>query len=328
VKNRILTGLKVVVSLGLIAYLLTKVDVATVGAAIRSTNYAYLAVALLLYAGAVTSGGLKWYVLLRAQGIDVPFTAILAYTFEGVFFNNFLPANVGGDVMRGYGLAKHTNRVAEAAVSVVVDRIVGLIAFMTAAFASAVVVVFFTGQRQLMGAVLASGLGMAALAGLFAAVLSRHVRALVERLFRNRWLARLAPVYRRLSDALSAYRFKFGRLVLAFCVSLSTLILSNVANYMVVQALGVGGDIKLLHIFLFNPLIAFVLLIPVSVGGLGLNQGAFVFFYGLVGVRQEVALPVSLVMQIIIYITSLPGGALWWRSRQRSTTGIERSSVS
>jgi glycosyltransferase 2 family protein len=316
VKSKILTGLKIVVSLGLIAYLLTKVDVATVGAAVRSANYAYHAVALLLYAGAVTSGGLKWYVLLRAQGIDVPFTAILAYTFEGVFFNNFLPANVGGDVMRGYGLAKHTDRVAEAAVSVVVDRIVGLIAFMSAAFVCAVVVVFFTGQRQLMGAVLASGLGMAALASLFAAVLSRHVRALVERLFRNRWLARLAPVYGRLSDALSAYRFKFGRLVLAFCVSLGTLILSNVANYMVVQAL--GGGISLLHIFLFNPLIAFVLLIPVSVGGLGLNQGAFVFFYGLVGVRQEVALPVSLVMQIIIYITSLPGGVLWWRGRQHA----------
>jgi glycosyltransferase 2 family protein len=314
-KNTIVTALKVAVSLGLIVFLLTRVDVAAVGAAVRSANYAYLAVALVLYAGAVTSGGLKWYVLLRAQGIDIPFSALLAYTFEGVFFNNFLPANVGGDVMRGYGLARHTDRAAEAAVSVVVDRVVGLIAFMTAAFVSAVVVVFFTGQQQLMGTVLASGLGMAALAGLFAAVLSRRVRAWVEHLFRNRWLARLQPVYRRLSDALSAYRFKFGRLVLAFGVSLGTLILSNFANYLVAEAL--GGGISLLHIFLFNPLIAFVLLIPVSVGGLGLNQGAFVFFYGLVGVDKQVALPVSLVMQIIIYVTSLPGGFLWWRSRRQ-----------
>jgi glycosyltransferase 2 family protein len=301
---------------GLIAYLLTRVDVANVGAAVRAANYAYLAVALLLYAGAVASGGLKWYIILRAQGIDIPFTALLAYTLEGVFFNNFLPANVGGDVMRGYGLARHTDRAAEAAVSVVVDRVVGLIAFMTAAFISAVVVVFFTGQRQLMGTVLASGLGMAALAGLFAAVLSRRVRALVEPLFKNRWLARLQPTYHRLSDALSAYRFKFGRLVLAFGVSLGTLILSNFANYLVAEAL--GGGVSLLHIFLFNPLIAFVLLIPVSVGGLGLNQGAFVFFYGLVGVDKQIALPISLVMQIIIYITSLPGGFLWWRSRRQA----------
>ncbi len=237
-KNTILTALKVVVSAGLMAYLLSRVDIAAVGAAVQTANYAYLAVALLLYAGAVTCGGLKWYVLLRAQRIDIPFMALLAYTFEGVFFNNFLPANVGGDVMRGYGLARHTDRAAEAAVSVVVDRVVGLIAFMSAAFVSAVVVVFFTGQSQLMGTVLVSGLGITALAGLFAAVLSRRVRALVEHLFRNRWLARLQPIYHRLSDALSAYRFKFGRLVLAFGVSLGTLILSNVANYLVAEALG------------------------------------------------------------------------------------------
>ena len=52
------------------------------------------------------------------------------YTFVGSFFNNFLPANVGGDVMRGFGLAQYTERSAEAAVSVIVDRIIGLVAFM------------------------------------------------------------------------------------------------------------------------------------------------------------------------------------------------------
>ena len=54
-----------------------------------------------LYAGAVTCGGLKWHILLRAQGDRRPFLACCGYTFVGVFFNNFLPANVGGDVMRG-----------------------------------------------------------------------------------------------------------------------------------------------------------------------------------------------------------------------------------
>lgn len=314
-KTRVLTVVKIVVSLGLIFYLASTVDIEVVGAAVRSANYAYLVVALLLYAGAVTSGGLKWYILLRAQEIDIPFWSLLGYTFEGVFFNNFLPANVGGDVMRGYGLARHTDRTAEAAISVMVDRIVGLIAFMTAAFLSAVVVVFFAGQSQLMGIVLASGAGMAGLVVLFAVVLSRRVRALVERLFQVGLFRPFAPIYHRLSTALTAYRFRVGYLMLGFCVSLFTLTLSNFSNYVVAEAL--GGGISLLHIFLFNPLIAFVLLIPISVGGLGLNQGAFVFFYGLVGVPANVALPVSLVMQVIIYATSVPGGFLWWRAKRR-----------
>ena len=116
---------------------------------------------------------------------------------------------------------------------------------------------------------------------------------------------------------MAAYRYKLDRLIVAYCVSLMTLALSNFSIYVTAEAL--GGGVPLWSIFLFNPLIAFVLLIPISVGGLGLSQGAFVFFYGLVGIPAEVILPVALVMQFIIYLTSLPGGFLWWRSRHGET---------
>ena len=222
-KDKLLTALKTVVSLGLIAYLLYKVDLNVVVEAIRTANYLYLVVAVVLYAGAVISGCFKWYVLLKAQGIDIPFLSLLSYTFVGVFFNNFLPANVGGDVMRGYGLARYTDRAAAAAVSVVVDRMVGLIAFMSAAFVSAVVAVFLVGHQDLFPIVLASGLATFALACLFAAVLSRHIRALVERLIQIRLLAPLASIYHRISGALSAYRFKVDHLLAAYCVSLMTM---------------------------------------------------------------------------------------------------------
>ena len=314
-KDRLLTALKIIVSLGLIVYLFYKADLNVVAEAIRTANYLYLLFAVILYAGAVTAGGLKWFVLLKAQAIEIPFPELLSYTFVGVFFNNFLPANVGGDVMRGYGLARYTDRTADAAVSVVVDRFVGLIAFMAAAFAAAIYVVFVVGHTELYPVFVASGLATLALCCLFAALLSRSVRALVELLFRGKLLSPLAAIYHKLSDALTAYRFKLDRLVIAFFVSLVTLALSNFAIFVAAEAL--GGGVPLWSIFVFNPLIAFVLLVPISVGGLGLNQGAFVFFFGLVGIPRDVIFPVSLVMQFIIYVTSLPGGLLWLRSRRR-----------
>lgn len=313
-KDRLITALKIVVSLGLIIYLFSKVDMAQVGAAVAAANYSYLVLALVLYLGAITNGCLKWYVLLRALGIRVPFGDLLAYTFAGVFFNNFLPANVGGDVMRGYGLARYTERAAEAAVSVVVDRIVGLVAFMSAALATALVTVYVTGRADLQGIVVAAFVALGVIFGVFALLLSRRLRAQVGRLFRLPFLASVAPIYERLSEALTVYRHSYGALLLAFCISLLTLILSNFVNYLIAQA--VGGGIPLLYIFLFNPLIAFVLLIPISVGGLGVGQGAYVFFFGLVGVSEHLSLSVSLIMQMIIYIASLPGGVLWWRRRE------------
>ena len=68
-----------------------------------------------------------------AAGIEVPLGRLLSYQWIAEFFNNFLPAQVGGDVMRGYELAADTHRAADAAASVLIDRFIGLFVFMSAA---------------------------------------------------------------------------------------------------------------------------------------------------------------------------------------------------
>ena len=312
-KDRLITLVKVLVSLGLITYLFTRIDIAQIGKALQSANYWYLLPATLFYLAAMSSAGLKWYILLRTQGIRVPFRAVLSYTYVGFFFNNFLPANVGGDVMRGYGLARYTEQAAEAAVSVVIDRIVGLMAFMSTAVVAAMVAVLVMHQENLKGIEVAAVIGLAVIAVGFAVILSRRVRGVIERLFAWAWLAPLAPVYGRLSAALNSYRHSYSRLALAFFTSLFTLILTNFTDYCIAQSL--GGGIPLIYIFLFNPIIAFVLLVPISVGGLGVTQAVYPFFYRLVGVPTSLAFAVSLLKQLIIYVTSLVGGVLWWRRR-------------
>jgi uncharacterized protein (TIRG00374 family) len=314
-KDRILTILKVAVSLGLMAYLLARVDLAQISHDLQSANYYYLLPAMLFFLGAMSSFGLKWYVLLRAQGINVPFRAVLVYTFVGYFFNNFLPGNVGGDVMRGYGLARYTERTAEAALSVVVDRIVGLLAWVSAAVVAAAAAVWIMGRRDLQQIEVAAVVGLVAIAAGFAVTLSRRLRAYVARLFGWKLLAPLAPLYDRLSAGLDAYRHSYTALALAFGASLSALVLANFTDYFIVQSL--GGGIPLIYIFLFNPIIAFVLMVPISVGGLGFTQAIYPFFYGLVGVPSMLAFDVSLLKQLVLYVTSLPGGVLWWRARDK-----------
>jgi len=301
------------ISIGLITYLFTRVNLAEVGSILASTSPGYFLLALLLYLAAITLNALRWRVLLGAQQIRVPLQALLEYTFIGVFFNNFLPANVGGDVMRGYGLARDTDCAAEAAVSVIVDRIVGLLAFMSSAMLAALVAMRATGKADLHRLALVAALMLSAVSLIFVLLLSRRLRAWLAVLFAWRPLVRLAPLYRRLSDAFDAYRHSARALVLAFLIGLVMVLLTNFVNFLLAE--GLGGGITLLHICLFNPLIALVLLIPISIGGLGLNQSAYVFFFGMVGVPERLALAVSLLLQLIIYVSSLPGGVLWWRGR-------------
>jgi uncharacterized protein (TIRG00374 family) len=311
----LIAALKIAVSVILIAYLLSRVGLANVVEVMRSasTNYVYLLVALAMYFGAITLGSLKWQILLKAQNIEVPLGNLLSFTFVGLFFGNFLPTNVGGDFVRGYDLARHTLLPAETAVSVIVDRMLGLIAFVFVAAVMALLVVYSAGQAELWQVALVAAVVLLGLCGIFALMLSNRLRQQSRRLFDISLLSSLAPLYDRLSGALSAYRRSYAALVLAFSISVVILTIGSVVNYLI--SLALGGGISFLHIFLFTPLITFVLLIPISLGGIGLNQSAYVFFFNLVGVPEDKSLAMSLIMQAIIIVSSLPGGILWWRKR-------------
>jgi uncharacterized membrane protein YbhN (UPF0104 family) len=177
----------------------------------------------------------------------------------------------------------------------------------------ALVVVYSEGQAALWEVAVIAILVLLALCAVFAIMLSGRLRAQIRRLFGISFLSRLAPLYDRLSGALSAYRRSYAALVVCFCISIWVLTIGSVVNYLI--SLALGGGISLLHIFLFTPLITFVLLIPISIGGIGLNQSAYVFFFNLVGVPEQKSLAISLIMQAIIIVSSLPGGVLWWRKR-------------
>lgn len=316
---------KGLVSIALIIYVLSKVDVAIVARELSSANLWLILLALVLYMGAICINGFKWLILLRAQDVHAPVSAALQYIFVGFFFNNVFPANIGGDVMRGYGMARYTERTAEAAVSVVVDRIMGLIAYMSAAAVMAIILVSTTWRTDMEVLLAVAVIALAAVAGALAVLLSRRLRRLAARAFRWRWLAPMAPLYERASQSFDAYRFRYGTLLLAFAIALAGLMVVNVVNWLLSEA--TGGGIPLRYIFLFNPLIALVLLVPISIGGHGVIQGIYPFFYGLVGVPEEHAIAVSVLMSFVIIVGSLPGGVLWWRSRRAGGDAVSPPSI-
>lgn len=333
--QKLMTAFKVVISLGLMAYLLYRFlsdphDRSVLLAYLTTADYLYLILALVLFMVAVVTNGIKWYILLRAQGIPVPLRPLVNYTFVGFFFNNFLPANVGGDVMRGFGLARYTERSAEAAVSVVVDRIIGLMAFMFTAVVAALVAVYIvpdeTLAANLVQVEIVAVVGMAVILVGFAMMLSHRLRQLVGRLFTWKLLAPLAPLYERISGAFGAYRYRYGALLAAFCVGVGTVILTGLIDIAIVA--GLGGDLPAIYIFLLNPIIAVTLIAPISIGGLGTGSMLYVYFYGLVGVPETLSFALSLFKQAIIYLGSLPGGWLWWNMRQRQPASVQQAALS
>ena len=321
-KGRLRDVLKVAISLGLTAYLFARADTAAALAVVRRADPALLALALAVYFGALMANAAKWWLVLRGQGAAVPYREVLSLSFIGLFFGNFLPSSVGVDVVRGYGLARYLARAGDAAVSVALDRLVGVLAFLSTAAFMSLLAVFSWGRTDLLPlgwAVWSVWMGMAVL---LLVLLSRRLWLLVRRVSGLPVIRRGAGLLERLSGLVQAHRERPAALACAFAVGLLVVLLSNMANYLVVSAAGVG--LPLAYVCLFNPMLAFAPAIVPSVGGLGVNQGAYDLLYASIGglIERPAALGVSVLMQLIAYVSSLPGGALWLRRKQAGAKAV------
>ena len=310
------------ISLALILFVLWRFQdkLVHVGELLAAANLWWVLAGILLFWLAMLINAYKWWTLLRAQKVEVPFLSMANFTFVGFFFNNILPANIGGDVMRGYGLAKYTEENAGAAASVVLDRLIGLSAYMSVAAVSALAVVFLTDRMDLWPLAAVAVLALLALIIIGAFLISRRISRFVSRLLHHGILEKIAGIWDSLAAAFELYRFQYKTLLFAFLIGLTGIATTSMVNY--VLSLALGGGIPLLYIFLFTPLIALVLIVPISIGGVGLGQVAYPFFYGLVGISQELAIALSLFVLGVQVFCSLPGGVLWllWKKESKPTS--------
>lgn len=322
-RTRLLNLLKVAIGLGLLYILFRRLnDPAQLWRQIVNADKSRLMLGALCYASAVALSAIKWGILLRAIGINVAWPRLLAYQWVAEFFNNFLPAQVGGDVMRGYALASDTRRTADAAASVLIDRFIGMMVFMLAAALASTAMLWwgrpdgapFTSEGLWFMRVVALGSSAVTLAllGAVVALLSRRLKLWAEQILLYLPLTnRLLPIWQKLATAFNAYRTELRALGLSALGSALIVLLTSINIWLIANALQPGA-ISLLAVLAINPIIVFALVfLPLSPGGLGVRQASFAGLFVLMGAGYDLGTAVGLLQQFIGYLVSLPGGYLW-----------------
>lgn len=320
-KSHLVNILKILVTVGLLAFILTRVDLRLVGGIIAQADLPLLLLATALYFCAILLGAVKWQILVKAQDIDASLGDLLSFSLMGLFFGNVLPSNIGGDVVRAYDLARVTKGRAEAAaISVLVDRLMGLCAFFSAAVVTAALATVMLAQQQTLEQIeIATVIAASAFVALCAALFSRRLAKRVAVLFEIGPAKRVKPTAQNVFRALQVYRFQYRALASNVLISMGIVVLTAFIWFLVGRAVGIT-NVSFFAYLLFNPLIAFVLLIPISFNGLGPKEAAVVFFFGLVGVENANALAMSLLFHVIVVVTSLPGGFVWFAKRHNAST--------
>jgi len=267
----------------------------------ENADKAKIGLALLAFGPALFLMAVRLQFLLVATGVRVPFFTLLRLHYLGFFFNSFMPGGAGGDIIKAVYLLRHSAQKETAATMIFIDRVIGLVGLLLLGGA----VVLFAGDNiegvgLEIGAVsLALGAGSIVF---FSAWFRKLIRydAIISRLPR-------AAILKKVDGALLSLRDHKGAVMGALCLTIGLQLLEVVGLWLAGSALGIHRA-KFTHYIAFVPIGYLANAIPISFGGVGLMEGAFLKLFRDAGVATATqGFMLGVVARLIVLAWSLLG---------------------
>jgi uncharacterized protein (TIRG00374 family) len=301
-----------VVLLSWLLYISHPAEIWRVGSRARLAPLLF-AVALTLFDRALMA--YRWLVLLRPlpPGSRPPFARVMRIFFVSTFVGTFLPGSVGGDLVRAYALAGERVPMPLSIASVAMDRALGVLSILLLGLAA----VLAAPAQAPPGIFAVLLLCAAACCVLALVVFSETVAGGVLRLLARVPWQGLQRASRRLLEAVRAYRHHHGALANVLAGSLGVQVLRVLQAWLLGSSLGIV--LPLSAYFVCIPVILLVMLLPVTMNGLGTSQAAFVWCFGGLGVPRAEAFALSVLFVALGIVGNLPGGVLVATGRGRAS---------
>jgi uncharacterized protein (TIRG00374 family) len=317
--------LKLVVSGGLLYILLRRVDLARLWQTARTASIAWLAGALLLYLLMIVVASWRWWLLLRAQHLVLAFRTLVESYLVATFFNNFLPSNIGGDVIRIRDTARPAGSKTLATMIVLVDRGIGLLGLVFVAAVGATAAARMSDRIGPVGpgilwALLAAAVAVAVPAVMLPQGVGRLLRPL--KALHQEWVEERIE---RLTTALA--RFREAPRALASCFGGAILVQAILVVFYATIAWSLHFSVPFAHLAIVVPISFIVQMLPVSVNGFGVREATFGFYFTKLGLPLESALALSFIGAVLIMLFST-SGAIAYVARKQSTNATWSRSVS
>ena len=301
--------IKITLSAAMVAIVVHAFDVKGVAAHFMKVDVGTLVLVVAIALGIALLHTLRWMAVIDATGHRLTFKTALRLVLIGHFFNQALPSSVGGDAMRVWCAYRAGLVLSIAVKTVVVDRLLSLVSLLVLAAIGLpwlLDVVIDPVARWALSSVVLAGLAGAA-AFLALARLPR---------FALRWRA-----VRALVDVAKLSRKVLSHLRYAVpVVGLSIMSFLGFAVIVFAIARAMQIDVTVRDCILLVPPVILVTVIPVSIAGWGLREGAMVVAFGFINVPAGAAFAMSVLFGLTLAVASLPGSLLWWLSGYSAKT--------
>lgn len=286
--------IKLSVSSLLLVLISRNVDLQASMLALSSVSASALAIALVFQ---LTSNGvatLRWFFIMSKIGFTEPFVFYLKSFFKGAFFNQGLPTSIGGDGLRILDCAAKSGSTEDAVFGVFIDRIIGLAGLLLLNLFALLLDHTLLPTRIYFPLLILLTLLCTGLVLLFflrkAGVLGGH-RYLG-------FLARLSERYAQVYCSTRAVTLQTGLSVLTHLLSMS-------AFFVIGSSLGLDYSLAV-YLALVPPVILLTIL-PISLAGWGVREGAMVGFFVLIGAEKSLVLSFSILYGLLALVASIPG---------------------
>ncbi|MEW6471591.1 MAG: lysylphosphatidylglycerol synthase transmembrane domain-containing protein [Actinomycetota bacterium] len=261
----------------------------------------YLLLALLTTLGGIVLSAWRWQRVLAVFDADTRLGSLVSHYLAGQFVGNFLPSTIGGDVLRVSRLSNSSGVPGSSVfASVVIERLTGWIvlplltlaglllspSLLRLGMASRLAVALSLGTLILLGAILAIA-GSRRMAGRFAA--------------NEGWTRFIGAVHLGIDSLRRRPQAAAGIIAVATVYQLSPVL----AAWFATRALGL--HLPMVALLAFTPVVAIAQVLPLSLNGLGIREGAFVLFLGPLGVSAGQAVAVGLIVYALTLAVSLLG---------------------
>lgn len=310
-------------STALMYWILTKIEWSKVVEIAKDGSAVYFAAAFIAIQITVVSSILKWKMLVDSsryqnQNKDASLSTLGRFYYIGLFFNNFLPGSVGGDVVRVFYLGRITG-IPAATASVAFERLTSGVALVAIAIFSSL---YIESARRFLLPLLAAIGVVIFLVWLIRLWTSKKKKTGKTSSESNtnlqRWLKKIKSGMRETFSVALNYRkenLKWWSMIMIY----SILFQAGLAWINDLLFLSLRIDIPWLELLMIITLISVITMLPISVNGLGVREGCYVLFFGELGVPVEIAVTVSLLFFVMVAISSLAGGVFWMVERGKQT---------
>ncbi len=311
--------LKALISLSLLVYLVYEAEPQKIIKVFNDVDFAasfwYILAAFLCVILWIFFMVLRWKVLLTGYNYQVSFSRLSSFYLIGLFFNNFLPTSIGGDVFRIYKIVEEIGDRTIGFASVIIERMLGIAAtLLLAVFALFMISQQFHSARLLYISIF---LLLSISAFFFIVVRNRPFKILL-RIFDKLTFFSIGEKFNKLLEAIHYFQDRRRILLYVLFYSLLSQIAIVYMNYFFVKIFALNVDLS--YLFVVVP-VTFLLTILPSINGVGVRDLGFVSLLSRVGVIKAAALSLSFMNLIMPMLISVIGAVLFITQKRKTKSG-------